>query len=85
MTTDATAPVTPAATPMTAADEKALKRIGYVLGAGAGVCAVMAVYTGLAQHEARADFNTSSQIARTVERDTQPSFTVKVSSSQFLR
>lgn len=97
MTTDATTDTATAATPVTPApakaapsliseaDDKALRRVGYVLGAGAGVCAVMAVYTGLTYKEASSDFNSRSQISRTVQRDTQSSFMVKASSSQFLR
>lgn len=89
MTTDATTAVTPAPTltsaPVHQADEKALKRIGYVLAAGTGMCGVMAVYTGLAQREACADFNTAStQISRSVQQRAPSAFMTRVSSSQFI-
>lgn len=92
MTTDATTetttpvPTPPVAPQMTAADDKALRRVGYVLGGAAVFCAGMCVYTGLV-HEGIVsnEFNTRSQISASAQRDVKPSFTVKVSSSQFLR
>jgi len=85
-TTDTITQATPAAPQMTAADDKALRRVGYVLGGAAVFCAGMCVYTGLVQQGTISnDFNTRSQLSRTAERPAPSSFTVKVSSSQFLR
>ncbi len=85
-TTDTITQATPAAPQMTAADDKALRRVGYVLGGAAVFCAGMCVYTGLVQQGTISnDFNTRSQLSRTAERTAPSSFTVKVSSSQFLR
>ena len=84
-TTDTITQATPAAPQMTAADDKALRRVGYVLGGAAVFCAGMCVYTGLVQQGTISnDFNTRSQLSRTAERPAPSSFTVKVSSSQFL-
>ncbi len=88
-TTDTITQATPASAPavpqMTAADDKALRRVGYVLGGAAVFCAGMCVYTGLVQQGTISnDFNTRSQLSRTAERTAPSSFTVKVSSSQFL-
>lgn len=86
MTTDATTPTAPAqATQITAADDKALKRIGYVLAGAATFCGGMAVYTSLTPQTIRNEFTSVSQMARPAHIATSSSFTTKISASQFLR
>lgn len=88
MTTDATTTTTTTTTPapaaqMTAADDKALKRIGYVLAGAATFCGGMAVYTSLTPQTIRSEFMSASQ--RPAHATAPSSFTTRISASQFLR
>lgn len=77
-------PAAPATPQMTEADDRALRRIGYVLGGVTVFCAGMGIYTGFVAPTApRNDFNSRAEISRRAVQSSQSSYVVKISSAQF--
>lgn len=82
MTTNATT----ATTTVPQVDEKGLRRIAYVLGGATVFCGAMGVYTSLTNQPSISDeFMARAQIVQPAKARTASSFTVNISSSQFLR
>ncbi len=90
MTTDATnvkteEAVVPAAPAKAEVDEKGLRRIGYVLMGATAFSGVMAVYASLHDQDAQKQFNTRAEISRPAKQSAKSSYTMRISSSQFMR